>query len=114
MADEDIISYKKYQKTVIPDDVLNSFLEFLQKPDEDVKITYEIDHETGVEIPVRKVVSKTHKDLNQAIKLYEKLYPQYFDSMTTEKVKEIQSKNDTDEEENLADKVRQAFKGGLD
>lgn len=110
---DDIVEYKKYQRSAIPDDILDAFLEFLKAPDEDVKITYEIDV-TGVEIPVRKVVTKSHKDLNQAIKLFEKLYPKYFDSMTIEKVKEIQSKNDDTKEDNLADRIKDAFKGGLE
>lgn len=106
------ITTRKYQQTEIPQDILDTFFDYLETKDEDVKLSYDIDT-LGQEVLTRKVVTRTHRSLTEGLKLFEKIYPQYFDKTTILKVKELEKKTGESEENNILDDVRKAFEGGL-
>lgn len=98
-----------FDEAVIPQDVLNAFFTFLQGANETIKTYYDINDETGEKIPVREVKEVRPNDLKATLSLFEKMYPQYFDKLTQERILKAQKEAGTNEGDEFDKKVRDTF-----
>ena len=87
----------------VPTKVYHEFLKFLNQDQVDEKFFYSVD-EDGKEHLTRHVVEKSKRDLKATISLFEKLYPEWFDPITTKKLKDTGG-----DEQSIGDIIRDAF-----
>lgn len=82
----------------IPKKVLHEFFEFLNRDVTTFKNYYSID-ENGDKILTRVVEEKRPPDLKATISLFEKMYPQYFDKLNSEKLIKLQKASGGDSDD---------------
>lgn len=98
-----------FKDALIPDDVLSAFFTFLKQSNETTKTYFDINDATGEKIPVREVKEVRPNDLKATLSLFEKMYPQFFDKLTQERILKAQKDAGTNEADEFDAKVRQAF-----
>lgn len=91
----------------IPANVLDAFFQFLEQQNKVVKRYYDV--EDDVKIETRQVVEERPTDLKAALALFEKIYPEYFDQLTIERLAKLR-KDSGDED---LDKLKEAAKNML-
>lgn len=94
----------------IPENVMNEFLTFLTKANTRTTRKYLIDADTGNRVLVQEIEVTQQNDLKATLALYERIYPQYFDPLTRERLLKIKQENDSSNGDNIGDKIRDAFR----
>lgn len=93
----------------IPKDILAEFLKFVNTDTTTTKRYFDIDPDSGIKVLKRVVEESRPRDLKSAINFYEKMYPQYFDPLTREKLLALQQATGTSDGDQFADEVRNMF-----
>lgn len=100
---------KEFKGTAIPEDVLNAFFTFLNQNNTTTKKFYEVDEETLQKVQVREVTETRQNDLKASLSLFEKLYPDYFDKLTQERILKAQKDTGSSDAEELEKKIKDGF-----
>lgn len=94
---------------LIPTEILKEFLNFVNTDSVTTKKYYSIDKETGIKELTKVVEESRPRDLKQAINFYEKMYPQYFDPLTREKLLALQQATGSSDTQALSSAVIKMF-----
>jgi len=98
-----------FDEAVIPEEVLNAFFTFLNGNNKTTKTYFDINDATGEKIPVREVEEVRPNDLKATLSLFEKMYPQYFDKLTQERILKAQKESGNNEADDFAETARKVF-----
>lgn len=94
----------KIESKAVPSEVIYTFFTFLEQSNTTTKKYYEVDGDTR--ILTREVEEIRPNDLKSTLSLFEKLYPEYFDQLTIEKLEKLRKESGSDE----LDKFKSAAK----
>lgn len=89
------LNTKEIKSKAVPPDVVNMFFTFLEQSNTTVKKFYDVDGD--VKILTREVEEIRPNDLKSTLALFEKLYPEYFDQVTIERLTKLRKESGTDE-----------------
>lgn len=98
----------KVSSPAIPDDIVDVFFDFLSQSNTTVKKFYDV--EQGVKLQVREVEETRPTDLKASLALFEKLYPQYFDQLTIEKLEKLRKDTGADDMDKFQEMARDMLK----
>lgn len=101
---------RKKIKSEIPEEILNMFFSFIEQQSKTTKKYYDVDPNTNEKLQTREVTEERPTDLKSALSLFEKMYPQYFDKLTIERIKRLNKDNGDEASDKLEDMAREMFK----
>lgn len=99
----------EYKESVIPKNILDVFFEFLDQNNTTTKRYYDVDDVTKTKVQVKEVTETRQNDLKASLSLFEKMYPQYFDKLTQERILKAQQDTGKTELEDIKDALRKGF-----
>ena len=99
----------EFSKSVVPEEVLNQFFDFLNKNNTTTKKYYDVNDATGERIQVREVEEVRQNDLKATLSLFQTLYPQHFDKLTQERILKAQKESGNNEADDFAETARKVF-----
>ena len=89
----------------IPADVIDIFFNFLDQSNTTTKKFYDV--EGDVKILTREVEEIRPNDLKASLALFEKIYPQYFDALTIERLEKLRKESGSDDEDKFKKLARE-------
>lgn len=98
----------RVKSDTIPADVVDLFFNFLEQSNTTVKEYFDV--EGDVKLLTREVHETRPNDLKSSLALFEKLYPQYFDQLTIERLTKLKADTGTDELDKFKDAARKMLK----
>ena len=98
----------RVKSEVIPADVVNLFFNFLEQSNTTVKKYYDV--EGDVKLLTRQVEETRPNDLKSSLALFEKLYPQYFDQLTIERLTKLRADTGEDNLDKFKEAARKMLK----
>lgn len=101
---------QKYKDSQIPDDVLDMFFKFLHEESKTTKKYYDVDPISGDKMQTREVTEERPTDLKSALGFFEKMYPQYFDKLTIERIKKLNKDTGEESQDKMEQLAREMFK----
>jgi hypothetical protein len=100
---------EKFEGSVIPQEVLDKFFEFLNRNNTTTKKFYEVDEETLQKVQVREVTETRQNDLKATLSLFQTIYPEHFDKLTQERILKAQKDTGSSDAEELEKKIKDGF-----
>lgn len=101
---------RKSNKSAIPKEILDMFFNFINEQSKTTKKYYDVDPNSGDKMQTREVTEERPTDLKAALSLFEKMYPQYFDQLTIERIKKLNKDSGEESHDKLEDMAREMFK----
>lgn len=96
------------ESKAIPADVVELFFNFLEQSNTTVKQYFDV--EGDVKLLTREVHETRPNDLKSSLALFEKLYPQYFDQLTIERLQKLRKDSGEDDLDKFKDAARKMLK----
>lgn len=104
-----LFSGDSFQSSQVPSEILDLFLGFLQTSNVTTEQYFDVDDMTGERILNREKVTTKQQDLKASLSFFERVYPQYFDPITQEKLEQLKLASSDSTADDIKKKAREIF-----